>query len=137
MNPDDIDLEPDAFASYLRRVKLFAVVAGVIGGALGFCFSVLALVKLDHPDIGGVVAAPVMCGLIFGALVAGCALLFAPMSFFNSEKGKACLKTIGTRDVVVARAFIFVCLLLGCGVITLGVSGALQMTGVIDQPMRR
>jgi hypothetical protein len=137
MNPDQNDPQADPFAGHLRRVRKFAVAAGVVGGVAGLCYSVAYLTQSENPKLRGVIAMPFVCGIGLALMVTGIGLLFAPAAFFMSDNGKEYLKLIGTGSTTAARIVILVFLLLGCGVLAVFAMGALQMAGIIDQPLRR
>jgi hypothetical protein len=137
MTSDENTPPTDPFASHLRRVRKFATVAGVVGGAAGLCYSIVYLMQTENPKLRGVIAMPFVCGFGVALMVTGIGLFFAPSVFFTSDNGKEYLKLIGTQSVVAARIVILVFLLLGCGVIAVFVMGALQMAGIIEQPLRR
>ena len=128
---------PDEFAAYFARVKKFATLAGVLGGIGGLCFSVAYLMRTENPMMRGVVAMPIGCALGVSAMITGITLLFAPASFFKSDKGDEYMKMIGTRSIPTARAVIVVFLIIGLGIFTLFVIGALDMAGVLGESAPR
>jgi hypothetical protein len=137
MRLEETDPTPDEFAAHMTRVKRFAGAAGALGAAAGVCFSITYLLQTENPKMRGVITMPLVCGFGLSAMVTGIALLFAPSRFYTSDKGQEYLQTIGTQNVLVARIVVLIFLLLGCGVITVFVLGALQMAGIIEQPPPR
>ncbi|MDB5336319.1 MAG: hypothetical protein JWN70_1938 [Planctomycetaceae bacterium] len=137
MSVEEISLDlnrkepPDEFDVILAKVKKFAAVAGVIGGAFGLCFSIAAWLLTDKPLSRGHFAMPFICGFGLSAMVTGVALLLAPESFFNSETGREYMQAIGTRNVRSAKIAITVALLLGCVAAFVLALGALQIAGII------
>jgi len=124
--------ESDDFATHLSRVKKVAIVAGVSGFLAGLCFSVGYGMQAESPEFRGMLAMPIVCGSGSIAMVALTALLFAPTSFFQSESGKKQLKAIGTESIPAARFAIFICLVLGCGLIGIFAMGVLALLGFIE-----
>lgn len=116
----------------MNRIEKMFVVTGLIGFILGVAVSVIAAfgmarevekpeysdvpvsAQADSPPLLGLIAFPILgglCGVATG-------VMFAPASYFKSERGQAIRKFVGTENLLVARLVCFALFLFGAGLIT-------------------
>lgn len=124
--------ETPSTPSPLNRIEKMFVVAGVVGLILGLVASAIVgfgmarevdepkysdvpvSAQADSPPLLGLIAFPILGGLCGVAT----AVMFAPASYFTSDRGQAIRKFVGTENVLVARLVCFCLFLFGAGLIT-------------------
>jgi hypothetical protein len=108
------EVRDDAFISRLTTAKRLAMIAGIIGAAIGVLLSVAYLAQRENPNLKGAFGLPVVGGVGAWGIVMALVLLFASDAFFTSPQGQEYLQQIGTKSVLGARIVLVIFVLIGC-----------------------